>query len=235
MAREIDSSSWTGRPKQRISIVAAFSLVAVALVFDSTQDLALFLIVLPGIGAAFDIVISWLVSTLAAIVFGVWFAILGVNYFTGKAPAKKLLIVLGCLIVELVPFLDALPAITFGVVALIIQTRLEDEPGNMGTLAGSLLLATGAGMAAKAKGLVGAKSFTKSGAVPTGLAGLRSGTKPPEGIHGPPTRTQAGRDALQKNVAGAAKGLASDAAANAATRGTRAPSHEATKDEFEPV
>jgi hypothetical protein len=94
-------------------------MVAVAIGFDVAQ---LFLdgTLIGSIGAP-------VIDFMAATCFFIWFAVLGVNY-SGKNGATKMLISLASFIVELIPIIDALPAITFGVAALIVQTRLEDDP-----------------------------------------------------------------------------------------------------------
>jgi hypothetical protein len=144
---------------QRISVLTAVFMVAVAIGLDAAQDLALFLNALPVIGTAMDIVVSWFIGALAAIVFGVWFALLRVSYFTGKKAATKMLIMFSSVVVELIPFVDALPAITFGVVALIIQTRIEDS-GTTGL--GIKQVLVGAGQVASAFGVEGAGLATKA-------------------------------------------------------------------------
>ncbi len=127
MAQEIDSASWTGRPKQRINTMVATSMVAVALCLDGLQTLMFFLNGIPAVGTVIDFVVSTFISFTAAAIFGIWFALLGVKYFSGKNAAKKTLIVMSSFIVELIPLIDALPAITFGVVAVIVQTYAEDK------------------------------------------------------------------------------------------------------------
>lgn len=127
MPQSVDSSAWTGLQKERIGIATAIAMVGTALVLDGLQALLFFLNVLPAIGQVLDVVGSWFISFLAVIIFGLWFALCRVNYFTGKKAGMKLLIMLSTVVVELIPILDAIPAITFGVVALIIQTRIEDK------------------------------------------------------------------------------------------------------------
>src|SRR6185437_5296383 len=143
-----------GERKQRVTAITAIFLVGTALALDLLQDLALFVNVIPALGQALYVAASWFISILAAIVFGIWFAILGVNYFTGKKAAMKVLIAFASLVVELVPFLDALPAITFVVVALIIVTKTEDA-GMTGQ--GVLRTIQGAAQITRAIGIKGAR------------------------------------------------------------------------------
>lgn len=103
--------------KHKIETVPAFFLLSLAILFDGIQ----FLLTLTVVGSLF----SFLVTIIAALVFGLWFALLGVNYF-GKGGATKLLTALGSTVIELIPIVDALPGISLGVAALIAQTRVED-------------------------------------------------------------------------------------------------------------
>lgn len=144
--------------KQRISVVTAICMVALAVIFDGIQDILLFINVLPVIGQVIDVVFSWFISFLAAVSFGVWFALLRVNYFSGRKSGQKLLVMFSSIIVELIPYIDALPAITFGVVSLIIITRIEDA-GMTG--AGILQTVAGTAQVAGAVGLRGSNRATR--------------------------------------------------------------------------
>ncbi len=124
MANNVDTSGWPSAPKERISILNAVSMIGFALFCDGIQGFAVFLNGVPAIGTIIDVAFSWIISIFATVVFGVWFAICGV--YGGQNASKKMLIMFSTVVVELVPIIDALPAITFGVVALIIQTRIED-------------------------------------------------------------------------------------------------------------
>jgi len=59
--------------------------------------------------------------------FGIWFLILGVSYFGGKRATAKVVSALGSAVVELIPFLDAVPGITLGVYGVIRASRKEDK------------------------------------------------------------------------------------------------------------
>jgi len=146
--------------RQRISVPVALLMVALALIFDGLQDLALFVNVIPAVGTVIDFIFSEMIAWLAAIIFFVWFAVLGVNY-GGKKAALKLLISLSSFIVELIPLIDALPAITVGVVSLIIITRAEDSVVSGRSIG---LVLGGVGQVGGAVGLTAAKSATKAGA-----------------------------------------------------------------------
>ncbi len=106
-------------PKMRIGFVATSLLLVVALTLDALQFLLLFI---PGL----DVVFDFFIGVIAIIVFGVWFAILGVNYFSGDRTGAKLLSMVGSSVVELVPLLDALPGITLGVWGIIYAVQKED-------------------------------------------------------------------------------------------------------------
>lgn len=105
-------------PTQRISGTTAGFMLAVAAILDGLQVL----LTIPVIFAPLSI----LVTFLAACIFGIWFAILGVSYVSGKNAGLKLFSAAGSLVVELVPLLDGLPTIVAGVSGVIFATRLED-------------------------------------------------------------------------------------------------------------
>ncbi|MDB5264978.1 MAG: hypothetical protein JWN64_549 [Parcubacteria group bacterium] len=108
------------KKKYRIGGTAAGFMIGTAILFDAIQ----FLLTLTVIGS----LVTFLVTILATIVFALWFALLGESIFKQNA-AKKALISMASVITELVPVIDALPAITLGVVALIAQSRSEDRKG----------------------------------------------------------------------------------------------------------
>jgi hypothetical protein len=104
---------------RKISNITAFFMIIVALLFDLLQ----FLLTIMVITAPLSI----LVTFFALCIFGVWFAVLGVNYFSGRKVALKTLSAIGSVIVEMVPLIDGLPAITAGVAGVILGTRLENK------------------------------------------------------------------------------------------------------------
>jgi len=138
------------RHKARIGNVNAGLMVGAALLFDLLQFVFSFFHIIPVVGNAVALIVAWYIAAFALVVFGVWFALCGVNYFTGKRSAQKLLTAFSAVIIELVPFVNALPAITGGVIAMIIATRIEDfegknpsfetmSPGRKNALAASMI------------------------------------------------------------------------------------------------
>lgn len=103
----------------QISNINAGFMIATALIFDAVQVLLTI--------SVFLIPLSWLVTGLSITIFGVWFAVLGVNYMSGRKAGIKMLSALTATVGELVPVINALPAFTAGVVMIIISTRLEDK------------------------------------------------------------------------------------------------------------
>lgn len=103
----------------KISNVTAGFMLAIAVIFDGIQGL----LTLTIFGALF----SWFFTFLALVIFGVWFAILGINYFSGRAAGLKIASVFGSAIAEMVPFINGLPAITAGVAGIIVSSRLEEK------------------------------------------------------------------------------------------------------------
>ncbi len=101
--------------KKKIGWVTAGMIIVLALIFDAIQ----IFLTLTVIGTVF----SWFVSGLAWIIFLVWFMLLGVSYFD-KGGAVRLLTVFASVITELLPLINALPGLTIGVTALIVQHNL---------------------------------------------------------------------------------------------------------------
>lgn len=105
------------KQEYKISNVQIGLLVGTAVLIDGIQAL----LTLTVIGSVFAVFLS----VFAAMSFFLWFASLHINYF-GKGAAIKMLASLGTLVAELIPIISGLPAITAGVVTLIVQSRIED-------------------------------------------------------------------------------------------------------------
>lgn len=103
--------------KKRVGNITAGIMIATAVLFDGLQAL----LILTVLGS----LLSYFFTFLATIIFSLWFLLLKVNYF-GKGSGNNLLIALGAAVTELVPFINAFPAITAGVVGLIVQSRIQD-------------------------------------------------------------------------------------------------------------
>ena len=113
--------------KERITKIMAFCMICVALSIDGFQAfLTLFVV-----GAA----ISPIITACAQIIFACWFLMLGVNFTKGN---KKILSLVGSSIVEFIPVIDVLPAITVFVVYNIVITRAEDKGGIIGSVSSVL-------------------------------------------------------------------------------------------------
>lgn len=97
-------------------------MIVVALLIDGIQFLlSLTVLLLP---------FSLFFTFLAAAGFGIWFALCGVKYTSGGG--KKLLTGLAATVTELVPVINAIPATSAGVIAIIVQTRIEDARASVG-------------------------------------------------------------------------------------------------------
>lgn len=118
----------------RIPTLVGIGMIIVAVVFDGLQFFLSFFHVVPWAGSALATVANVFIAFLAYIIFGLWFASLNVNFFGGKRAAVKLLAVFGTLVIEILPLIDALPAILAGVMTMIAATRIEDTIGNKETL-----------------------------------------------------------------------------------------------------
>jgi len=102
--------------KRTIGNVTAGFMVAVALLVDALQGLFTLTV--------FLIPLSWFLTFLSTIGFSLWFFLLGA--YKGKGAEKRVLVSLAATAAEMVPLLNAIPAVTGGVALVIVQTRLKD-------------------------------------------------------------------------------------------------------------
>ena len=115
----------------RIGNFSAALWLGLAVIFDGVQFLVSFFHVIPYAGNAIAFVVTTFISLAAWILFSICFALFHrVNYFSGKKAALKLLAVFGSVVIEIIPLLNALPAITSGVLLIIVATRIEDTVGD---------------------------------------------------------------------------------------------------------
>ncbi len=108
----------SGTVPHKISNITAAFMIGLALLLDGFQ----FLLTLLVVTAPLSIFIAFL----SICIFGVWFALCKVNYFSGKGAGLKSFSVFGSTILELVPFLDGLPGITAGVIGVIVGSRMGE-------------------------------------------------------------------------------------------------------------
>lgn len=113
------AAAGSGPAKKRIGTLTAFLLVGTALVIDAGQFIINFI---PVIGQG----LSFFGSFFALALFGVWFLLLGVNYFEGRKAGVKIAASMGGAVAEMMPFISALPALTVSVTLIIMASRLED-------------------------------------------------------------------------------------------------------------
>lgn len=116
------------REKTRIGNITAGLMIGVALIFDAVQFFLSMLATIDAIGWGI-VALAWFVSYLAFIIFGLWFFVCRINYFTGKQAALRLLSVFSAIVLEMMPLVMNLPAVTAGVVAVIVTSRIEDLAG----------------------------------------------------------------------------------------------------------
>lgn len=85
-------------------------------------------------------ILSSLLSIVVSFIFWLWLLLLGVSSFTN--PKRFAVLLITCL-GEIIPFLDAVPILswlwTFGIIATVYLTRKEDEGGAVGALAGATM------------------------------------------------------------------------------------------------
>ncbi|HEY0011042.1 MAG TPA: hypothetical protein VGB97_04020 [Candidatus Paceibacterota bacterium] len=106
----------------RVGTASAISLLTVELFLDGVQ----FLInLIPVLGQVINLGVTFIGIFIASL----WLFIFcdGVNYFTGKKAGLKVLGIMTGTVLELVPIVNALPALTLGVALVIIGTRMEDR------------------------------------------------------------------------------------------------------------
>ncbi|MEK9161064.1 MAG: hypothetical protein AAB440_03480 [Patescibacteria group bacterium] len=115
-----------------ISTPVALLMIMVAVGFDGIQFIATFFHVIPLLGTAAALVITWFAGFVAQVVFMLWFALLHVDGSSkAKAFAIRMLIHMSTFVVELIPVINAIPAITLGVIAIIIVSRAQEALGNL--------------------------------------------------------------------------------------------------------
>jgi hypothetical protein len=118
--------------KARISITLALIMIIVALGFDVAQAGTNFLHAIPLLGTAAALVLSFFIGFLAQCVFFIWFALLHVRGGEKmKAFAIRMLIHMATFVVEVIPIINAIPAITLGVVAIILVSRAQATLGDL--------------------------------------------------------------------------------------------------------
>ena len=104
------------KKKHKIGNVTAGFMLLLALIADGLQFLLTLAVVL--------IPLSLLLTFLCGIGFALWFFILGA--YSGKGAEKKALTSLVSMVAEFIPVINAVPAITAGVLINIVLSRLDD-------------------------------------------------------------------------------------------------------------
>lgn len=104
--------------KERINTVTAVFILAATLLVDAAQ----ILLTLTVVGSF----IAFFLGLLVSFVLWLVFALHGVKY-SGTGALKKLGASFGTMIVEMVPFINALPLVTIGAGIIILETKKEDR------------------------------------------------------------------------------------------------------------
>ena len=167
--------------KPRIGGFTAGLLITFALLCDVLQFLFSFFHVIPWIGNAVAFVVVLFITIVSYVVLGLWFALLRINYFTGKRAALKVLTMLATFSIELIPLLDSLPAMTAGVLTMVIVSRIEDALGTTSpnVAVGRLASANPAQMAGVLGNMASlASPISKAGAVLQFARGAMNGRVP---------------------------------------------------------
>lgn len=107
----MDEDRQQEKKESKISDTTAALMIGTAVILDLIS-------IIPVVGQAFASVGSF-------VIFLIWFLILGLPLVT----PKKLLTTLSAYIIEFIPAISALPAITVGVILMIVLTRAEEKTG----------------------------------------------------------------------------------------------------------
>lgn len=107
----MDDTQQQGPKESKISNTTGALMVATAGILDLIS-------IIPVVGQA-------LASVGSFVIFLIWFLILGLPLVT----PKKLLTTLSAYVIEIIPAISALPAITVGVILMIVLTRAEEKTG----------------------------------------------------------------------------------------------------------
>lgn len=108
--------------KHTIGNVTALFMLLTAAALDGVQALLNMTV--------FLLPVSIFLTFCSFIIFFLWFALSGVKY--NQNTAIKLLYLIGSTVAELAPIINTLPALSAGVIGMIVQTRLEDMRRDMG-------------------------------------------------------------------------------------------------------
>ncbi len=111
---------------KRIGNLTAAVLVVFALIFDAGQFIFTAVGVIPIIGLA-GIALAFLLTLIAFIVIFFIIVLSGAPIFSGRLITARIASLIAPLVIELIPFLAAIPAITPGVIAFIIVSRMDEK------------------------------------------------------------------------------------------------------------
>lgn len=124
-----ETGAGTKKSKVRVNNFQAGLILTLALTCDGLQFLLSFLHVLPWIGNALAFIGVLMLTACAYLTIGLWFKFLDVNYFSGKRAMLRVVTLLATIGIELIPLINAIPAITAGALTVFISSRIEDALG----------------------------------------------------------------------------------------------------------
>jgi len=113
------------KKEPRIGFGSSFLMIITAIFFDSVQMIFGAIGLIPVIGTVLGGLLSFMTGFFAWLTFYTWFKIHKVSFIR----PQRLVAILGAGFIELVPFLNALPAWTLAVMFLIASAKIEDETG----------------------------------------------------------------------------------------------------------
>lgn len=109
--------------KRRVGNLTAIFMLIAAFTVDALQILLVFLnIIIVGLG----VVLSIVLSVVAACGFALWFFSKNVSFIAGKKAVAKFLTTLSSVTIELTGLISALPMMTINVATIIVLSRAED-------------------------------------------------------------------------------------------------------------
>lgn len=115
--------------KNRIGNLTAILMTTIALIFDVLQAISNLAVFIPFVGLIIAVVVSWFITILASIFFFAWYSVQGITLFE-RHGFRIILLLLSTFIIEIIPFLNIIPAWTAGTIITILLVRHSDKRYN---------------------------------------------------------------------------------------------------------
>lgn len=105
---------------KEVSKIIMWAMIAVALFFDGTQALVVYIYFIPFVGLVLGPLIAGGVSFFAFMTFSLWFRLAGMKF-----NSKIVSTTVGTFFIELIPLLNSLPAWTLSVVIIFMYFQAK--------------------------------------------------------------------------------------------------------------